>query len=223
MNARPAPDRNESKSLALSVATSGSRFFLAWSESGTLLARVLDRNGAAVGGKFTIDRGLDPSVTWNGSRFVVAYAKLETPDAVLAVSEYSEDGTLLATPLRPKTVARRPQVAALSGDTLVGWTPYTTTGNHKEEVRADILGAPGFLRPAEGILVSKSAPQYRRPDAVWREDHYLAAWTEIGGGYGVGIGRFDAQGRLLDGRGQWPFPRSPPTGTVRSWRLPATA
>ncbi len=203
VSAMPAPDRNASHPLGLSVAASGSRFFLTWSESGTLLARVLDRNGAAVGAKFTIASGVDPSVAWNGSRFVVAFAKLAAPDAVLGVSEYSEDGTLVATPLRPETAARRPQVAALGGDTLVAWNPYTTTGDRKEEVRADILGTPGFLRPAEGILVSKSAPRYRWPDAVWRGDHYLAAWTEFSDGYGVGIGRFDAQGRLLDGPGQF--------------------
>ncbi|HUR82787.1 MAG TPA: hypothetical protein VM733_18655 [Thermoanaerobaculia bacterium] len=40
---------------------------------------------------------------------------------------------------------------------------------------------------------------------MWRGDHYLAAWTEINTRFGVGIGRFDGQGRLLDGPGQY-FP-----------------
>ncbi|HUR82788.1 MAG TPA: hypothetical protein VM733_18660 [Thermoanaerobaculia bacterium] len=108
VNTKPAAGRNDGQTVGLSVASSGSRFFLVWSESATLLARLLDRNGLAIGEKFTVGRGIDPTVAWNGSRFVVAYSKLGDPNDVLAVSEYSEDGTLVATPLRPgRSAARR--------------------------------------------------------------------------------------------------------------------
>jgi len=204
VKATPLAERASPPVYRLAVGSSPSRHFLAWSEGNELRGRLLDGNAAAAGEKFTIaqDVAQTLSVTWNGSRFVVAYSVVAKGGRRLMVAEYDETGTLRSTPLREATYGAEPQVASLQGDVLVAWTSAEPDGRSKYEIRADILSGSQFLRPAAGILVSRSLPQYLYPDAVWRGDHYLAVWTERSSRLHASMGRFDAQGRLLDGPGQ---------------------
>lgn len=204
VTATPLAERAVPPAYGLAAASSPSQHFLAWREGNDLRGRVLDGNGTAVAEKFTIapNAAQTASVTWNGSRFVVAYSIFAEGARRLIVAEYDEDGTLRSTPLREATYGAEPQAVALAGDTLVAWTPAETDGSRKEHIRADILSGSQFLRPAAGILVSRSLPHSQFAEAVWRGDHYLAVWSEASSGWRAALGRFDAQGRLLDGPGQ---------------------
>lgn len=205
----PLPERTNTPSYGLAAAASASRHLLVWTEDRTLRGRILTAGGAPAGERFVIAENVaqTATVSWNGSRFVVAYAVFDAVGRALHVAEYDENGTLLATPLRPPTWGSDPQVASLAGDTVVAWHPSQTTGTRKEEVRADILRAGLYLRPAEGIVVTRSLPIHMLPGAVWRGDHYLVVWAEVAMGTGTAVGRLDAQGRPLDGAGRL-FPNS---------------
>ena len=200
----PLPERSNTPSYGLAAAASASRHLLVWSEDGKLRGRILTAGGAPAGDRFVIAENIAQTATvaWNGSRFVVAYAVFDAIGRALRVAEYDENGTLLATPLRPPTWGSDPQVASLAGDTVVAWHPSQTVGTRKEEIRADILRTGLYLRPAEGILVTRSLPISMLPGAVWRGDHYLAVWAEVAMGTSTAIGRLDAQGRPLDGAGR---------------------
>lgn len=193
--------RTDAIAYSLSAASSPSAHFLVWEESGKLFGRVYHGSTPA-GAKFPIaDAAGDPaSVTWNGSRFVVAY---DAHDAYrrIAVAELDESGTLLSTPLRQTTYGADIASASLGGDTLVAWGSVGG-GSPDQDVHADIVRGSTFLHPAEGFVVSQSLPRYELPQALWRGDHYLAAWAEVSTGYRAAIGRFDAQGRPLDGPGR---------------------
>lgn len=202
--AAPPPVHAARNTSRLVAASSPSRHFLAWTEGSNLIGRVLDAHGAPVGPRFVINGAVadTPDVVWNGSRFVVIYNAFVEGDRRLFVAEYDEGGALLSTPLRQKVNAADPQGAAVNGDTVVAWVPADIDGSREESVRADILSGSRFLFPANGILVSQSLPYAFEPEAVWRGDHYLAVWNESGP-YSRGVaGRFDAQGRPLDGPGR---------------------
>jgi hypothetical protein len=227
----PLQERVEPGAYGLVAASSPSRHFLVWYEGRELRGRVLDINGSPVGEKLAIatEAAASASVAWNGSRFVLAYSVFDANGRRLVVSEHDEDGTLVGTPLRQPTWGADARVASSGGDTLVAWRPAQTDGTAGEEIRADVVSGSMFLRPAEGILVSRSMPWSQFPEVVWRGDHYLAVWTEWGKGYQGAIGRFDAQGRLLDGPGRTLgefgfFPRVATDGrnALVVWRKPGS-
>lgn len=73
------------------------------------------------------------------------------------------------------------------------------------QIRASVLGDGPILDDAT-VILTPSVPHRSQPTAMWRGDHYLAAWTEYSGDprgrspYIV-AGRFSPSGKPLDGAG----------------------
>ncbi len=192
---------------SLAVASSGDRFFLAWSDRDGYLGRVLDLDGVPIGPVITIAASLGNAtgtadVVWSGSRFVVAYPVLANGQFSLHISEFSRNGPRLNDE-NPGTVCSSvAAIDAIDGEALVAWEAWDQSGAARDKIYADHFdSSSNSFFGAQPLLLSRSSALRTAPVGAWLGSNYLAAWSEKSDVTRVAVGRFGADRRPLDGAG----------------------
>ena len=190
----------------VSVASSGNEIFAVWFErpSTVYRARLFDMSGNPLGAAFTVEPAFDdpatnprPSVVWDGSNYVVAF---QAADQSLQAVRYASSGARIdVTPLFVSGRVSGLWMSPSASGSVLAWLTPAASG---AQVGADLLSAFGTSRFGPGHL-SLSSGFVDRSDAVavWRGDHYLAAWRDQSNVTRTVIGRISPEGKPLDGDG----------------------
>lgn len=200
--------RWESPSI-VSIATDGDSSVVLWSvrivetsDHRAYRTLRLDHNGLPAGTVTTLDRdtfNAPPQLLWSGGRYAAVFAASPSTLRVVNLDENAiPDGS--AHDLKVNPEASGWTAAESAGALLVVWIENQYW---HPQIYANVLrdGSVAYGSTFGGISISGAVPSRTRPNAVWRGNHYLAAWSEVPEGSNVVFGRFDPAGRPLDGGG----------------------
>lgn len=189
----------------LEIASNGERSLVTWSTAG-YHARFLDASGSALQSVMNFDWAwyLAPALPmWDGTAFLVAHSPKATGGGDVTLRAIENDGAT-----REITDATRPAARdyydQLAIATSAGRTLFARIANISgtEEVFVDVLDQSHQPVNAQPILLTTSFSAREFGTAVWRGDHYLAAWVEYAPQAKIMTARLSRSGQRLDGAGR---------------------
>jgi hypothetical protein len=153
-----------------------SRAMFAWRSGTSIFACITDANGNAVSNVVTVASGASPSVSWNGSHFVIAWSA----GASIVCKRF--DSNALPVDAQPIVIANSPghvpAAASIAGETLVAWVGEDATPNYR--VRGARISAAGTVLDPGGFII------YEGPRASFVEArNQVMDVAAIGNGYHV--------------------------------------
>ncbi len=200
-----------------SIAWDGTEFLVAWTEFDsstfdtdvraarvTAGGAVLDPNGIVVATSPTA-REESPSVSWNGSHFLVAWSEFQNvTDFDIAATRVSRAGLVLDSPaIRIVTAPNRqlsPEVISDGTNWLVAWSDARTSPT-ESDIYATRVSPGGAVLDASGFVVSGAPGEQLEPSFAWNGTHAVFAWTDSRRGTDVFGARVTATGAVLEPTG----------------------
>ncbi|MBW2261485.1 MAG: hypothetical protein JRG91_05875 [Deltaproteobacteria bacterium] len=170
---------------APSIAWSGSEFGVSWyDERGTdmeiFFARI-DETGVKIGSDVAVSAGTgnsyNPSLTWSGSEYGVAWTDLRDSGQQVYFNRLAGDGTVVGSDIRITTdvaTSRRPSLVWTGSEYGLAWIDFRHSFGEVYLVRLDGAGT----RIGSDIRVTSSTSSANFPELVWASSQFHLAWED---------------------------------------------
>ena len=206
---------------APAVASNGTDFYVTWHDHRSNASYDLYGTGVSAAGVVAAATGTvisnaagdqwNPSVTWNGSNYVLAWVDLR------GGGTFPEEGDIYSTRVSAGGVVQEaagtvvsaaahaqtsPDIASNGTDSFVAWTDYRV-------VTSDVFGArvtaAAAVQDPSGILVSNGPSRGEAPAIAWNPtaQQFFVVWEDLRGGFASDLygARLDKNGNILDASG----------------------
>jgi hypothetical protein len=171
------------------IVWDGLRYFIAWSD-GAIHGRFLDRDGSFAGDEMLLAAsGISPSVAWNGSEFLLAFADGENIAAARLDAAGRVAGRFPIT--SGATGQREPAVASAGGRFLVAWDDHVSVRS------APVDGET----PSASTLLARGLAHQGDPEVAVGDGEAAFVWLETIPAYRIMFSRATFDGTPLDGAG----------------------